>query len=65
MLRFIIPMFLVAVVAWVMLYGLKPRIKQETWLAVRHTLVAVSIGIGVVGAVLVIFSIIGDAHGIS
>ena len=65
MLRFIIPMVLVTVVAWVMLYGLKPRMKQATWSAVRHTIVAVSIGIVVVGAVMVIFLFIGDAHGIN
>ena len=64
MLRFIIPMVVVTVVAWVLLYGLKPRIKQETYGAIRHTIVAVSIGIGVVGALLIIFTLVGDAHGV-
>ncbi len=59
MIRFVIPFLLVAIFAWVMLYGLKPRLRHQTWRNVRHAVLAVSIAFGVIVAVFAIFSLIG------
>jgi hypothetical protein len=65
MFRFFLPALTVTIIAWVLLYGLKPKMKRQTWIEIRHSLAAVSIGIGVVLFIIVVFAAIGRVHGIN
>jgi len=57
--RLIAPFLVVVLCAWVMLYGVKPAKRKEAWRGIRHALVAVSVGLGVLLLVFLTFSIIG------
>lgn len=65
MFRFFLPALTVTIIAWVLLYGLKPKMKRQTWVEIRHSLTAVSIGVGSILLIIAIFSIIGGIHGIN
>ena len=62
MIRLFAPLFFVVIVAWVMLYGVKPGQRKVAWMNVRHALVAISIGLSVITVVMLVFSILGGVN---
>lgn len=64
MIRFLIPFLAVVICAWVMLYGLRPKLRHQTWMNARHAVVAISIGFAVLAAVFIVFFFWGSIkHG--
>lgn len=63
MIRLLIPFLFVVIASWAMLYGIKPAQRRTAWVNVRHALVAISIGLGVIAAVTAVFSILGGLNG--
>ena len=59
MIRLVVPLLVVAVAAWVMMYALTPAEKKETWAGVRRAVTVIAIGLAVVAAVILAFSMWG------
>ena len=62
MLRFVIPFLVVTVIAWVMLYALKPSLQKEVWGHAFHAIIAISISLVSIIAVFIMFYFIGAIH---
>lgn len=59
MLRLFIPLLLVTILSWIVLYGIRPKLRKEVWKSARYAVVAVSVGVGIVSTIMLAFSFLG------
>jgi hypothetical protein len=55
--RLTIPLFLLAVIAWALLYGVRGKIAVETFKALRQGVVGISIALASIAVIFVFFSL--------
>ena len=63
MIRLAIPLLLVTLVAWGLLYGVRGKVKTETRSAIRQGCIALSIAVAVLLSIGAVFSLGGFING--
>lgn len=55
MIRLVVPILLVSLISWVLIFGLQGKAKEQTKVSIRHGLIALGIGVGVVFTIIGLF----------